>query len=53
MTRPFLPDMVPGTMLMFPSPLVHGVNPYPGARPRITLSWNLSPVKPPGEALPV
>ena len=41
-TTAFLPGMVSGTMLIFPSQLVHTVNPYTGKRPRITLSWNIN-----------
>jgi hypothetical protein len=42
MTTPFIPDMPPGTMLIFPGQIVHGVNPYDGNLPRITLAWNLN-----------
>jgi len=42
MTTPFLPGMTAGTMIIFPSQLVHAVNPYTGKRPRITLSWNIN-----------
>ena len=42
MTAPFLPGMTAGTMIIFPSQLVHAVNPYTGKRPRITLSWNIN-----------
>lgn len=52
MTTPFLPDLSAGTMIIFPSQLVHAVNPYTGTRPRITLSWNLNQQALPGEALP-
>ena len=41
MTTPFMPDMAPGSMIIFPSELVHCVNPYQGTRPRITFSWDL------------
>jgi hypothetical protein len=41
-TEPFLPSMSSGTMIIFPSQLVHAVNPYTGKRPRITLSWNIN-----------
>jgi hypothetical protein len=27
---------------MFPGAVVHAVNPYRGARPRITLAWNIN-----------
>ncbi|MEO1192724.1 MAG: putative 2OG-Fe(II) oxygenase [Pseudomonadota bacterium] len=36
------PVMTAGSMLLFPSHLVHFVHPYDGARTRITLSWNLT-----------
>ena len=42
MTTPFLPKMPPGTLIIFPSTLVHAVNPYRGERPRITFSWDLT-----------
>ncbi len=51
MTNPLKPDLAPGTMLMFPSELVHCVNPYGGSRPRITVSWNINSVELPGSAL--
>ena len=41
-TSALLPDMVPGLMIIFPSQLMHYVNPYTGDAPRITLSWNIS-----------
>lgn len=41
MTRLLIPDMRSGTMIIFPGQVMHGVNPYFGARPRITLSWNI------------
>lgn len=41
MTHPLLPDLRAGTMVIFPSALVHCVNPYSGTSPRITLSWNI------------
>jgi hypothetical protein len=52
MTTPFFPGMAAGTMLIFPSQLVHTVNPYAGIRPRITLSWNINKHALPGPALP-
>ena len=52
MTRPFLPGMTSGTMLIFPSQLVHAVNPYAGKRPRITISWNFNKNALPGSPLP-
>lgn len=51
MTNPLMPSMKPGTMLMFPSELVHAVNPYEGERPRITASWNVNLEAVPGSAL--
>jgi len=42
MSNPFMPDMQPGSMLIFPGQIVHCVNPYTGTRPRITLSWNIN-----------
>jgi len=44
-TTPFIPDMPPGTMLIFPSEVVHYVSPYLGERPRITLAWNINDYK--------
>jgi hypothetical protein len=51
MTAPFLPGMTGGTMIIFPSQLVHAVNPYTGKRPRITLSWNINKNALPGPPL--
>ena len=42
MTTPFVPKMRPGSMIIFPSKLVHCVNPYSGSRPRITFSWDIN-----------
>lgn len=53
MTAPFLPGMTAGTMLIFPSQLVHAVNPYTGTRPRITLSWNINKNVLSGSPLPM
>lgn len=41
MTREFLPHTPAGTMLLFPSQLVHLVHPYLGDTPRITIAWNI------------
>ena len=41
MTTPFMPPATPGTMILFPSQLVHCVNPYFGHKPRISLSWDI------------
>ncbi len=53
MTTPFLPGLNAGAMLIFPSQLVHAVNPYTGNRPRITLSWNINKFALPGQPVPV
>jgi len=50
-TKPFYPGMKKGTMIIFPSQLVHTVNPYLGKRPRITLSWNINKNPLPGTPL--
>ena len=47
-TQHVLPTMSAGTMLIFASDYLHSVNPYPGTRPRITLSWNITLEKLPG-----
>jgi hypothetical protein len=41
-THPFLPEVAAGSMIIFPSQVVHWVHPYGGKRPRISLSWNLA-----------
>jgi hypothetical protein len=41
-TRHMIPEMTPGTMLIFASDYLHSVNTYRGRRPRITLSWNIA-----------
>jgi hypothetical protein len=51
-TNPLMPRMTPGTMLAFPSALVHCVNPYSGERPCITLVWNIDKDVIPGSPLP-
>lgn len=43
MTNLLIPDMQPGSMIVFPASAVHAVAPYQGKRPRITLSWNIAP----------
>lgn len=50
-TTPQMPFMTPGTMILFPSPFVHCVNPYHGNRPRITLAWNIDKDVVPGSPL--
>jgi hypothetical protein len=52
MTNPLMPRMGPGTMVAFPSVLVHSVNPYTGTRPRITVAWNIDKDVIPGSPLP-
>ncbi|MFO1323318.1 MAG: putative 2OG-Fe(II) oxygenase [Burkholderiales bacterium] len=47
-TRPVMPQMLAGTMLLFSSAYLHSVNPYHGARPRITMSWNVAKQRIPG-----
>jgi len=49
-TQHVLPAMSAGTMLIFASDYLHSVNPYAGARPRITLSWNITLERLPGRA---
>jgi len=50
MTRLLVPIMTPGTMVIFPGHVVHGVNPYYGKKPRITLSWNINATRQEGSA---
>lgn len=52
MTSPLVPDMQPGTLVLFPSRIVHCVAPYTGKSPRITLAWNIDARPIPGEAIP-
>ena len=49
MTNLMIPDLRPGSMLIFPSEWVHMVAAYLGERPRITMSWNISPERVPGK----
>lgn len=42
MTTPAYPSFTAGTLLIFPSELVHFVVPYHGKSPRITMSWNIA-----------
>ena len=39
-TMEVAPDMHEGSMIIFPSELVHHVHPYTGDEPRITIAWN-------------
>lgn len=41
-TMEIAPDMNAGSMIVFPSELVHHVHPYTGDKPRITLAWNFA-----------
>jgi Putative 2OG-Fe(II) oxygenase len=41
-TRPLMPRMSAGTMIVFAGAYVHTVMPYRGTRPRITMSWNIT-----------
>jgi hypothetical protein len=52
MTTPFLPKMEPGTMIIFPSQVVHCVNPYFGEALRITIAWNVNREPIPGSPIP-
>lgn len=52
LTAPCLPDIRPGSMIIFPSKLIHCVNPYSGDTPRMTLSWNINQFPVPGSPLP-
>lgn len=40
-TMEVAPPMQAGSMVIFPSDLVHFVHPYYGIRPRITIAWNI------------
>lgn len=43
MTTPHFPPLKPGSMIIFPSTVVHFATPYGGeTKPRITLSWNIN-----------
>jgi hypothetical protein len=48
-TRLLMPELHPGSLLIFPAEFIHAVNPYGGERPRITLSWNINTTKLPGD----
>ncbi|KPK55453.1 MAG: hypothetical protein AMS22_04240 [Thiotrichales bacterium SG8_50] len=41
MTDELWPDIHAGSMVLFPSQMVHFVHPYTGNRPRITIAWNI------------
>ena len=41
-TKLLMPELFPGSLLLFPAEFIHAVNPYGGERPRITMSWNIN-----------
>ena len=47
-TQLVMPEMLPGTLVIFASDYLHHVNPYPGTGPRITMSWNVAIERLPG-----
>jgi Putative 2OG-Fe(II) oxygenase len=49
-TSLLVPAMREGTMIVFASDYLHSVNPYCGQRPRMTMSWNMTLARLPGEA---
>ncbi|MDH3474268.1 MAG: 2OG-Fe(II) oxygenase family protein [Rhodospirillales bacterium] len=51
MTNPVRLNLPAGAMIIFPGQLVHCVNPYGGATPRVTLSWNINREALPGSML--
>jgi len=51
-TRPLMPLMEPGHMIAFAGECVHSVTPHRGSRPRITMSWNMTRRRLPGEPRP-
>jgi hypothetical protein len=52
-THPLVPNLLPGTMMIFPGQLTHFVAPYMGENPRITISMNINPEALPGTAFDV
>ncbi|MEH6405116.1 MAG: putative 2OG-Fe(II) oxygenase [Sneathiella sp.] len=42
MSNTYMPEFKAGSMIIFPSDVVHLVTPYQGDRPRITLAWNIN-----------
>ncbi len=42
MSNNYMPDFKAGSMIVFPSSVVHMVTPYKGKNPRITLAWNIN-----------
>ena len=49
-TALLVPHLSEGTMIVFASDYLHSVNPYRGARPRISMSWNVTFARLPGQA---
>jgi hypothetical protein len=49
MTQLLMPELVAGSLLIFPALYIHLVNPYTGTRPRVTMSWNINLEKLPGD----
>ena len=49
-TALLVPDLSEGTMIVFASDYLHSVNPYRGARPRMSMSWNITVERLPGQA---
>ena len=49
MTQLLVPELVAGSLLVFPAMYIHLVNPYTGTRPRVTMSWNINLEKLPGD----
>ena len=45
-----IPELREGTMVIFASDYLHSVNPYRGARPRMSMSWNITLARLPGQA---
>ncbi len=43
MSNNYMPNFKAGSMIVFPSSIVHMVSPYQGNRPRITIAWNINP----------
>ncbi|MFT6556326.1 putative 2OG-Fe(II) oxygenase [Sneathiella sp.] len=42
MSNNFMPGFKAGSMIVFPSTVVHMVTPYQGNKPRITIAWNIN-----------
>jgi hypothetical protein len=49
-TALLVPDLREGTMIIFASDYLHSVNPYRGARPRMSMSWNITVERLSGQA---